>query len=52
MSKPFLTAREVSELLQCSLRQVRKQTTEGHIPHIKIGGMVRYNLEAILAMGK
>ncbi len=50
MSK-FLTAKEVAELLGCSLRKVRQATKDGQLPVAQIGGLYRYNLEAITSMG-
>lgn len=50
MSK-FLTAKEVAEVLGCSLRKVRQATKDGQLPVAQIGGLYRYQLDAIMSMG-
>jgi len=56
MTKKFLTAREVSDVLNISINSLRKYRSEGRgLPFIKIGqiknnprsGVVRYPIEPI-----
>lgn len=42
-----MTASEVAEYLQVKLSTIYQWTHAGYIPHIKLGGLVRFRREAI-----
>ena len=46
---PLLTRREVAEMLGISIATVHNWTKAGKIPHLKIGGVIRYVYEDVLA---
>jgi len=43
----LLTANELSELLKISKDTVYRWVHQGYLPHIKMGGAVRFNQRAI-----
>lgn len=45
----LLTAEQLAPLLGVGIEQVRKLTREGSLPHHRIGGAIRYDLEAVKA---
>lgn len=47
--QPLLTAEQLAPLLGVGIEQVRKLTREGALPHHRIGGAIRYDLEAVKA---
>lgn len=47
--QPLLTAEQLAPLLGVGIEQVRKLTREGSLPHHRIGGAIRYDLEAVKA---
>jgi excisionase family DNA binding protein len=46
--KRLLEANEVADLLAVPTTWVRTATRAGHLPHLRLGRYVRYELEAIL----
>lgn len=45
----LLTPNEAAEFLSVSLRTLTRLTATGTLPHARIGGQRRYELEALLA---
>lgn len=45
----LLTAEQLAPILGVGIEQVRKLTREGSLPHHRIGGAIRYDLEAVKA---
>lgn len=45
----LLTAEQLAPLLGVGIEQVRKLTREGSLPHHRIGGAIRYDLESVKA---
>jgi excisionase family DNA binding protein len=43
----YLTTRELAALLRISSRTVQRRTRDKQLPHIRIGHVVRYPVEAI-----
>jgi excisionase family DNA binding protein len=48
----LLTARQVAQILNVSLRTVRRRIADGTLPVVHIGGAVRISPEAIATMIK
>jgi excisionase family DNA binding protein len=46
----LLTAAEVAEILNISLRSVRRMIKNGTLPIVRIGRLVRIQLEALAAL--
>ena len=46
---PLLQAKEVAEMLGISVATVHNWTKAGKIPHLKIGGVIRYVYEDVIA---
>ena len=46
---PLLSSKQLAETLQISEEQVRRLTREGSLPHHRIGGVFRYDLETVKA---
>lgn len=49
---PLLSVKQLAEALQISEEQVRRLTRDGSLPHHRIGGVFRYDLEAVKAATK
>jgi excisionase family DNA binding protein len=47
---PLLTAAEVAEFLNMSVRSVRRMLADGRLPFVRIGRSVRVRSEALEAM--
>ncbi len=47
MAKTLMTAEETAKYLKVRPATIRKWTMNGYIPHIKVGGAVRYDLDKI-----
>lgn len=45
----ILTAEQLAETLSFNAETVRRLTRSGELPHHRIGGSIRYNLEDVLA---
>ncbi len=45
----LLTPSEAAGFLSVSLRTLTRRTAMGDLPHVRIGGQRRYELEALLA---
>ena len=45
----LLHAKEVAEMLDISVATVHNWTKAGKIPHLKIGGVIRYVYEDVIA---
>lgn len=45
----LMTAAEIAELLAVPPRWVREHTSNGHLPHVRLGRYRRYRREAVLA---
>jgi len=43
----LLTAKDVAELLQCSLQHIYNLVWRGEIPFVKIGGLLRFRREQL-----
>jgi excisionase family DNA binding protein len=49
MQQSFLTERELSQVLKCSVAALRTWRRKNGLPFIKLGRLVRYELRAVLA---
>lgn len=45
----ILNSKEVAEMLDISVATVRNWTKAGKIPHFKMGGVIRYDYEKVMA---
>ncbi len=45
--RPLLDIRGVAEYLGTSERHIRRLVSERRIPHVKLGGLVRFKLDAV-----
>lgn len=43
----LLTVKEIAELLRISERKVYELVSNNEIPHVKVGGSIRFNSEVI-----
>ena len=43
----LLTAKDVAEILQCSLQHIYNLVWRGEIPFVKIGGLLRFRREQL-----
>lgn len=46
---PLLSSKQLAEALGISEEKVRRLTRDNTVPHYKIGGVFRYDLEAVKA---
>jgi excisionase family DNA binding protein len=44
----FITAEDAAELLDCSRRKLWQLTKDRKIPHVRIGGSVKYERQSLL----
>ena len=44
----LLDIESVAEALGISIRQVRRMVAEGRIPHVRIGGLIRFDPDEII----
>lgn len=44
----LLTAKDVADLLQCSLQHVYNLVWRGEIPYVKVGGLLRFQRERLI----
>jgi excisionase family DNA binding protein len=47
--EPLLTARDVAQLLRCSVSEVYKLRRTGALPAIPVGALLRFNPEVVRA---
>lgn len=43
MSKTLATVKELSEFIRCSTDNVYRKVSEGKLPHLKYGGIIRFD---------
>jgi excisionase family DNA binding protein len=46
-SKGLLNVKEISEVLGVKVATIYGWVSEGYVPHIKLGRLVRFNLDAV-----
>lgn len=44
----LLTAKDVADLLQCSLQHIYNLVWRGEIPYVKVGGLLRFQKERLI----
>lgn len=44
----LLTVKDVAEILQCSLQHIYNLVWRDEIPHVKIGGLLRFKWEELI----
>ena len=44
----LLTAKDIAEILQCSLQHVYNLVWRGEIPNVKVGGLLRFRKEQLV----
>ena len=49
---PLLTCKEVAEMFNVCELTVHNWTKSGKIPHLKIGGVIRYVYEDVIAVAQ
>lgn len=45
----FINAKQLAEIMGLTVRHVQRQAAQGSIPHHRIGDLLRFDLQAVLA---